>query len=53
MDKTNIAAIAAIICIAIIEICAIFAGLNGYLLALAIGSMAGLGGYFGARKKYK
>ncbi|GAI07171.1 unnamed protein product [marine sediment metagenome] len=40
----NVVTIVAIISIAIVEICALASGIDGSLLALSFGAMAGLGG---------
>lgn len=49
----NVIAITAIISITILEIAAIVNGLNGTVLAGSIAAIAGLGGYYIARKRYK
>lgn len=41
----------AILAILTLELLAILKGINGYTLALAIGAIAGLGGYTFGRKK--
>jgi len=46
----NVATILAILCITALEIVAITQGINGVLLAGAIGIIAGLGGYAVKRK---
>lgn len=38
-------AIGAMICITVIEVAAIFNGMDGVLLSLAVAALAGLGGY--------
>lgn len=48
----NIVTIVAITSIAIVEIFAIVNQIDGYILALSIGAIAGLGGYSVAWKRY-
>jgi len=47
----NISAIIAILAITILEIVAITQGINGALLAGAIGIIAGLGGYTASKRR--
>lgn len=47
----NVVTLVAITSIAIIEVCAITQGVYGYMLALSIAAISGLGGYAAAWKK--
>ena len=51
MSNSNkaIKAIAAMICITILEVAALFNNIDGIYLSLAVGAIAGLGGYIVAK----